>query len=161
MINLIAACAHNGVIGNNGIIPCKIKGEQSRFKELTLGNVVVMGRRSYEEIGKPLPNRITIVVSKTRRFDAENCVTVSSLKEALKIAGNKDVYISGGSMLYQEALPLVDKMYITEIDLAVEGDTFFPNFNEADFLKEAEQRIEGKIPYTYITYIRKVKSELE
>ena len=157
MIGLIAAYAHKGVIGNNGIIPWKIKGEQSRFKELTLGNVVVMGRRSYEEIGKPLPDRITIVVSKTRRFDAENCVTVSSLKEALKIAQNKDVYISGGSMLYQEALPLVDKMYITEIDLDVEGDTFFPNFNEGDFLKEVEQRIEGEIPYTYITYIRKVK----
>ena len=79
MIALIVAFAKNQVIGNKGCIPWKIKGEQRRFKELTTGNVVIMGRRSYEEIGKPLPNRTTIVVSGTKNFDSENCMTAKSL----------------------------------------------------------------------------------
>ncbi len=126
MIALIVAYAKNQVIGNKGCIPWKIKGEQKRFKELTTGNVVVMGRRSYEEIGKPLPNRTTIVISNTLKIDGENCMTAKSLEEAIKLAGNRDIYISGGAKLYEEALPFVEKMYITEIDYDIDGDTFFP-----------------------------------
>ena len=155
MIALIVAYAKNHVIGNKGCIPWKIKGEQRRFKELTTGNVVVMGRRSYEEIGKPLPNRITIVVSRTKEFSGENCYTAGSLQEAIALAGDRDVYISGGAGLYEEALPIVDKMYITEIDAEIDGDTYFPRFNENDFMKEVNERFEGEIPYTYVTYIRK------
>jgi len=156
MIALIVAYSKNRVIGNKGMIPWKIKGEQSRFKELTVGNVVIMGRRSYEEIGKPLPNRTTIVISNTKQFSAENCITASSLKEALKIVGKRDVYISGGSMIYEESLPLVEKMYVTEIDITIKGDTFFPYFNDDNFIKEINNRVEGEIPYTYVTYSRKV-----
>lgn len=155
MVSLIVAYTQNGVIGNEGVIPWKIKGEQSRFKELTLGNIVIIGRRSYEEIGKPLPNRTTIVISSTKKYNAENCITVSSLKEALIIAGNRDVYVAGGSMLYQEAIPLVDKMYVTEIDITVKGDTFFPYFNKDDFIKEINRSVKGEISYTYVTYSRK------
>ena len=113
MIALIVALAKNHVIGNNGYIPWKIKGEQKRFKDLTMGNVVIMGRRSFEEIGRPLPNRTTIVVSSTKEYTGENCFTVRSLQEAIELAGNKDVFISGGARLYEEALPIVEKMYIT------------------------------------------------
>lgn len=155
MIALIAAFAKNRVIGNKGCIPWKIKGEQKRFRELTTGNVVVMGRRSYEEIGKPLPNRITIVVSNTKNFDEENCVTAKSLLEAIKLAGDKDIYISGGARLYEEALPLVEKMYITEIDCDIEGDTYFPSFDKEQFVKEINEKYEGEIPYTYVTYIKR------
>ena len=125
MVGLIVARSTNNVIGKNGQIPWKIKGEQRQFKELTTGNIVVMGRKSYEEIGHPLPNRKTIVVSKSKRFEAENLTTVSSIKEAIKMAGNQDIYIAGGYCLYKEAIPLVDKMYITEIHINVEdGDVF-------------------------------------
>lgn len=155
MISLIVAYAKDKVIGNEGIIPWKIKGEQSRFKELTTGNVVIMGRRSYEEIGKPLPNRTTIVISTTKNFDTVNCMTATSLSEALQLAGEKDVYISGGNRVYEEALPLVEKMYITEIDADVKGDPFFPTFNEQDFTKETVKVVAGDIPYSYITYTRK------
>ena len=155
MIALIVAYAKNHVIGNKGCIPWKIKGEQRRFKELTTGNVVVMGRRSYEEIGKPLPNRITIVVSRTKEFRGENCYTAGSLQEAIALAGDRDVYISGGAGLYEEALPIVDKMYITEIDAEIDGDTYFPRFDENDFRKEVNERFEGEIPYTYVTYTRR------
>ena len=155
MISLIVAYAKNNVIGNQGRIPWKIKGEQKRFKELTTGNVVIMGRRSYEEIGYPLPNRTTIVVSTTKQFSGENCMTAQSLEEAIHLAGDRDIYISGGARLYQEALPLVQKMYMTEIDYEVEGDTYFPSFDETLFVKEINEHFDGDIPYTYVTYTRK------
>ena len=108
MIGLIVARSKNHVIGKGGRIPWRIKGEQKQFKQLTTGNVVVMGRKSYEEIGKPLPNRMNIVVSNTQKFEGENLVTASSLKEALAIAGDRDVFISGGYGLFKEAMPIVD-----------------------------------------------------
>lgn len=155
MIALIVAYDKKQVIGNKGKIPWRIKGEQKRFKELTTGNVVIMGRRSFEEIGKPLPNRITIVISKTKNFDAENCYTATSLKEAIQIAGDKDIYISGGAGLYQEALQIVNRMYITEIDADIEGDTFFPEFDKELFVREVNETVDEQIPYSYVTYTRK------
>ena len=130
MISLIVAYASNHVIGNKGTIPWRIKGEQKRFKELTTGNVVIMGRRSYEEIGHPLPNRLNIIVSNTKKFE--------------------------GARLYEEALPLVEKMYVTEIDREIEGDTYFPDFDASQFDKEiVERHDDGEIPFTYVTYTRK------
>ena len=155
MIALIVAYANNYVIGNQGCIPWKIKGEQKRFKELTTGNVVVMGRRSYEEIGRPLPNRMTIVISNTKNYDDINVKTVRTLEEAIEIAGDKDIYISGGARLYEEALPMIEKMYITEINLNIEGDTYFPLFDKNKFTKEINQMFDGDIPYSYVTYVKK------
>jgi len=155
MTALIVAFAKNQVIGNKGCIPWKIKGEQKRFRELTTGNVVIMGRRSYEEIGRPLPDRTTIVVSGTKNFDGENCMTAKSLKEAIEMAGDRKIYISGGARLYEEALPLVEKMYITEIDLEAEGDTFFPEFDKEQFVRTVDEEFTGEIPYKYVTYTRK------
>lgn len=155
MIGLIVAYAKNRVIGNNGCIPWRIKGEQRRFKELTTGNVVVMGRRSYEEIGRPLPNRMTYVVSRTKNFDEEGVKTVSSIQEAIDLAGENNVYISGGAGIYKEAMPYVEKMFITEVDLEPEGDTFFPEFDENDYIKEINEEVDGEIPYKYVTYTRK------
>ena len=134
MIGLIVARSQNNVIGKNGQIPWRIKGEQKQFKELTTGNVVVMGRRSYEEIGHPLPNRKTIVVSRTKQYEGENLATAGSVKEAIEMAGEQNVYISGGYGLYKEAIPFVDVMYITEVQTTIEdGDVFFPEFDENDF----------------------------
>ena len=155
MISLIVAYSKNRVIGSNGKIPWKIEGEQGRFRELTTGNTVIMGRKTFEEIGRPLPNRKTIVVSTTKNFDTENCKTARSLKEAIELAGQEDIFISGGQKLYEEALPLVEKMYITEVELDCPGDVFFPIFDESLFYKKIDARHDGKIPYTYVTYIRK------
>lgn len=155
MIALIVAYSKNRVIGNNGRIPWKIEGEQKRFKELTTGNVVIMGRRTYEEIGRPLPNRTTIVVSRTKNFDRENCATAKSLEEAIKLAGNRDIFISGGSKIYEESIPFVEKMYITEISREIQGDVCFPDFDETGFIKEINQTVSGEIPYAYVTYTRK------
>lgn len=158
MIGLIVARSKNNVIGKNGQIPWKIKGEQKQFKELTTGNVVIMGRKSYEEIGHPLPNRENIIVSSSKNFEGENLVTVHSLKEALELAGERDVYIAGGYGLFKEAIDIVDKMYITEVDIEIEdGDTLFPEFNieEFDFM-EGEAGGE-EIKYRRTLYNRKTK----
>lgn len=156
MVGLIVARSRNNVIGKNGAIPWKIKGEQKQFKELTTGNVVIMGRRSYEEIGHPLPNRETIVVSRTKKFDGDNVLTASSVEEAIELAKGKDVYIAGGCGLYKEAMTFVDVMYITEVDLEVEnGDVFFPEFNAEEFEKEIGETLGDDIKYTRTVYRRK------
>lgn len=158
MISLIVAMTKNHVIGNQGKIPWRIVGEQRRFKELTTGNTVIMGKRSFEEIGIPLPNRKTIIISATMSYEAENCRTVATLEEAILLAGESDIYVSGGERLYKEALPRVERMYITLIDLEMEGDTFFPEFKEEDFILTKEESFEGEIPYRYLTYERRNNS---
>ena len=156
MVGLIVARSKNNVIGKNGQIPWRIKGEQKQFKELTTGNVVVMGRKSYEEIGHPLPNRLNIIVSKTKKFEGENLLTAASVQEAVELAGDKDIYISGGYGLYKEAIPFVDKMYITEVDLVVEdGDVFFPEFDADEFEREVGETGGDEVKFTRTVYTRK------
>ena len=156
MIGLIVARSKNNVIGKNGEIPWKIKGEQKQFKELTTGNVVVMGRKSYEEIGRPLPNRKNIIVSNSKNFTGENLVTVGSLQEAIAISGGEKVYIAGGYGLFKEALPLVDEMYITEVDITIDdGDVFFPEFDAGEFDLVIGETEGEDIKYTRTIYKRK------
>ena len=143
MISLIAAVAKNNVIGNKGHIPWDLPEDRQRFKELTLGSVLVMGRRTFEEIfekfGRGLPERETIVVSKNHDFAGEQFSTARSLEEAISFAKKqfpqKDIFICGGESIYKEAIAkkLVEKMYITKVDLEPEGDTFFPQFDESEF----------------------------
>ena len=156
MIGLIVARSKNNVIGKNGQIPWKIKGEQKQFRELTTGNAVIMGRKSYEEIGHPLPNRMNIVVSRSANFTGENLVTVSSLQEAIEAAGNVDVYVAGGYGLFLEAISMVDKMYITEIDIEIkDGDVFFPEFDKSNFDISIGETAGEEIKYTRTVYVRK------
>lgn len=156
MIGLIVARSKNNVIGKNGEIPWKIKGEQKQFRELTTGNVVIMGRKSYEEIGHPLPNRRNIIVSRTQKFEGDNLQTVSSLQEAIAAAGDADIYVAGGYGLFKEALPFVDKMYITEVDMIVEdGDVFFPEFDADEFDVSIGEVGGEDIKFTRVVYTRK------
>ena len=156
MIGLIVARSKNNVIGKNGEIPWKIKGEQKQFRELTTGNVVIMGRKSYEEIGHPLPNRKNIIVSNSKNFIGENLVTVGSLQEALDIANGEKVYIAGGYGLFKEAIPLVDRMYITEVDITIDnGDVFFPEFDSSEFDITIGETGGNDIIYTRTIYTRR------
>ncbi|EKQ51560.1 MULTISPECIES: dihydrofolate reductase [unclassified Clostridium] len=155
MISIIVAVSKNNVIGNNGVIPWKIKGEQKRFKELTTGKTIIMGRKSFQEIGKPLPNRKTIIISNTENIEFDNCITVKSLIEALNLAkGEEEIFIAGGGQVYKEVFPLCNRIYITVIDKIIEGNVYFEHINEEEFIKNYEERIEGEIPYTYYTYER-------
>ncbi len=167
MIALIAAYAKNRVIGSKGRLPWYIAGDMIRFQELTSGNILIMGRRTFEEIGKPLPGRMTYLVSATRKEEAPNCKTVTGLSEAIDTAyqdmtggsenknGKKDIFICGGAALYREAIPLVDKMFLTIIEREYEGDVFFPEFDTDAFIKTLDESHTEDIPYRYVIYEKK------
>jgi len=155
-ISIIVAVSKNGVIGNKGRIPWNIEGEKKRFKDLTTGNTIIIGRKSFEEMGKPLPNRKSIVISRTKSFAFENCITVTSLKEALRLTGEeKEVFIAGGGEIYQEVLPITNKIYLTVIEENFKGDVYFPKIDEENFEKIFEEKIQANITYTNYTYVRK------
>lgn len=155
MISIIVAVAKNGVIGKAGKMPWKIPGEQRQFKELTTGHVVIMGRKSFEEIGHPLPDRKNIVVSKTKVFSGENLITAKSLEEALSLAGEEEIFIAGGAELFQKALPLADRIYITYVDLEVpNGDRFFPDFPKEKYMIVELEKLGGEIPYHRFLYTK-------
>ena len=156
MISIIVAVAKGGAIGKEGKMPWKIPGEQRQFKDLTTGHVVIMGRRSYEEIGHPLPNRTNIVVSKTKVFSGENLYTVKSLQEAIERAGQEEIFIAGGAEIFQEALPLADKIYMTYVDMEVpDADRFFPNFSEEEYKREEIEKVGGETSYLRVLYTKK------
>ena len=155
MIALIAACARNRCIGNNGRIPWRLPGEQLRFRKLTMGAAVVLGRRSFEEIGHALPGRRTIVLSSSGDYRPQGCLNARSLPEAIALAGELDVFVSGGAAVYAEALPLAERIYLTEIDADFQGDVFFPEFDRSQFIRSLDDRIDGPVPYSYVTYTRK------
>ena len=155
MIFIIVAVAKDGAIGKGGKMPWKIPGEQKQFKELTTGHVVIMGRRSYEEIGHPLPNRKNIVVSKTKVFSGENIITAKSLEEALSLAGKEEIFIAGGATLFRKALPLADKIYMTYVDLEVpDADRFFPEFRKEEYKREEIEKVGGETPYQRLLYTK-------
>jgi len=157
MISIIVAVAKGGAIGKEGKMPWKIPGEQRQFKELTTGHVVIMGRTSYEEVGHPLPNRTNIVVSKTKVFSGENLYTVKSLQEAIERAGQEEIFIAGGAEIFQEALPLADKIYMTYVDMEVpDADRFFPNFSEEEYKREEIEKVGGETSYLRVLYTKKV-----
>ena len=134
MISIIVAKSNNNVIGSNGSIPWNVPKDLKYFKELTEGNTVIMGRKTYESLPKdkkPLPNRINIVITRDINFTANGCMVVGSLEEAiLKIDNRKDTFIIGGGEIYKQAINFVDKIYVTEINNEYEGDTYFPKISD-------------------------------
>jgi dihydrofolate reductase len=131
----IAAMAQNRVIGRNNQIPWHLPEDFKWFKQMTIGAVVVMGRRTFESIGKPLPHRDTIVVSRTKS-EIPGVRVVSSLSEVDPFAEQRPIYICGGAHLYAEALPACSDLYLTRVKLNPEGDTLFPPFEKLFQLKE-------------------------
>ena len=169
MIALIAAYAKNRAIGKDGKLPWKLTNELHYFRDVTAGNIVIMGRKTFESIGKPLAKRTTIILSKSKRFSekqhtdaklygARNMHEALSLAETLAVKSDPpaDIFFAGGEAVYAEALPLCSALYITEIDAYVDGDAFFPEFDEALFDKKIIKKITGDtLPYTYILYTKK------
>jgi len=155
-ISLIAAMAENRVIGSGGSIPWKIPGEQKLFKRITLGHAVIMGRRTYESIGRPLPGRTNIVVSRRPGFRPEGCLAASGLPAALALcpAGEEETFIIGGGQLYREAMPITDRIYLTVVPVTVDGDTFFPEIPADLFAITSAERIPGPPAYDLLIYDR-------
>ena len=147
LISIIVAMAKNRVIGRHGQLPWHLPEDLQRFKRLTMGQVLVMGRRTFESIGKPLPGRRTIIVSRNPDYVAVGCAVVPSLDAALKLAASaEEIFICGGADIYSQALPLTKRIYLTEIDSVVDGDTRFPEFPENEFIELYLQPCSGNIP---------------
>ena len=127
VITLIAARARNGVIGRNNQMPWKIPGEQAYFKRMTMGSPIVMGRKTWESLGRPLPGRRNIVVTRNRAYTAIGAEVVDSLDNALMLVGNvEQVFIIGGAQLFAAAMPRASRVLLTEIDADFDGDTSMP-----------------------------------
>ena len=139
---LIAAVARNGVIGNGGTIPWRVPGEQAFFKATTLGHTLVMGRATYDSIGRPLPGRTTIVLTRDPAWHADGVTAAASIEEALALAEG-DVYVAGGAAVYEAALPYADEQLLSEIDLEPEGDTFYPSYDPAEWQEVERVHHEG------------------
>ncbi len=133
IISLIAAVSENGVIGADGGIPWRLPEDMKLFKQLTMGHYLIMGRKTYQSIGRPLPGRKMVVLSRQSGFSAQGCITSTSLEKALELAredGETEAFIGGGAVIYAQALPKADRLYISRVHAVVPGDTFFPSFDE-------------------------------
>jgi dihydrofolate reductase len=154
LISLIVAMSSNRVIGNKGAIPWKIPGEQKMFKEITLGHSIIMGRKTYESVGRPLPGRTNIVVTRQTDYQAPGCTIVHNIDSAIKScpAEESEAFICGGSQLYHESLPMADRIYLTVIPRKVNGDTFFPEIPEGQFTVTKSELIDSAEPYHFYIY---------
>jgi dihydrofolate reductase len=129
LVSLIVAMDNNRGIGLNNRLPWRLPDDLKRFKSLTLGHHLIMGRKTYESIGRTLPGRTSIVISRNPDFSAPDCVVVSSLEGALKLAeanGENEAFVIGGSQIFEKALPLADRIYLTRVHVALPADVFFP-----------------------------------
>ena len=127
MLSLIVAISENHVIGREGQLPWHLSADLKRFKQLTMGHHIVMGRKTYDSIGRQLPGRISVVLTRQSEWTVEGVLTASDLPTALKLAGDdEEVFVIGGSQIYQLALPLVDRLYVTQVLATVDVDTYFP-----------------------------------
>jgi dihydrofolate reductase len=139
--SLVVAMARNRVIGRDNALPWRLPAELAHFKRVTMGHPIIMGRRTYESIGKPLPGRMNIVVSRNRGVAAPGCVVVASLEDAYAAAGDaEEVSIIGGTSLFEAALPTADCIHLTEVEADVAGDTWFPEFDRGQWRETEVER---------------------
>jgi dihydrofolate reductase len=128
LVSIIVAAAQNGVIGRQNQLIWHLPNDLRQFKRLTVGHPILMGRKTFESIGKPLPGRTSIIISRNQEFQITGCVTVSTLEKALEAArqtGTDEAFVIGGAEIYRLALPLTDRIYLTEVRADFEGDAFF------------------------------------
>ncbi|QKT04352.1 type 3 dihydrofolate reductase [Ectothiorhodospiraceae bacterium 2226] len=158
-ISLIAAMADQRVIGKDNAMPWHLPADMAHFRKLTLGKPVLMGRKTFESLGKPLPSRTNIVLTRDAEFHAEGCLVVHSVEEALKVASNAfEFMVIGGQHVYELMLPRAQRMYLTLVHARVDGDAYFPPFAPGHWREEereehpADER--NPYPYTFLTLER-------
>ncbi|MEV3821011.1 type 3 dihydrofolate reductase [Aeromonas dhakensis] len=154
MISMIAAMAHDRVIGLDNQMPWHLPADLAHFKRVTLGKPVLMGRKTFESIGRPLPGRRNLVISRNPDYRADGVEVIDSVDAALALLAGSDVaelMVIGGGHLYGQLLPRADRLYLTRIDLAVEGDTCFPAFDEGDWscIERESHQPDEKNPHPY------------
>lgn len=144
MISLIVAASTNNVIGNDGELPWRLSDDLKRFKAVTMGKPIVMGRKTFESIGRPLPGRQNIVITRQGNYVANGCDVVQSMEQAVDVAGGADeIMVIGGSEIYAAFLPIADRIYLTRVHTEVEGDAFFPSLDETVWRDSASENYEA------------------
>jgi dihydrofolate reductase len=158
-IILIAACSSNRVIGKDNQLIWHIPGDLKRFKSLTSGNPILMGRKTFESIGKPLPNRTNIVLTKDPNWKHEGCLVYSDWRQVLPLFENQRLYVIGGGEIYKQLLPYASEIELTIINKEFEGDAYFPEINENNWiLTNCTEQSCDEFTYEYRTYFRRDKS---
>ncbi|MGZ3456881.1 MAG: dihydrofolate reductase [Archangium sp.] len=156
-LSAIVAMASNRCIGKNSALPWRLPADLQRFKQLTMGHTLIMGRKTYESIGRPLPGRTTLVVTRQPDYAPEGVQVAHSLEQALEQARGDEVFIAGGADLYRQAMDRVQRLYLTRIERAYEGDTFFPELDLSGWRLVAEEHHPATAtapPFAFLTYER-------
>ena len=158
-LSIIVAMASNRAIGINNTLPWRIPADLQHFKKLTMGHHMIMGRKTYESIGKPLPGRTTVVVSRDRNLKIEGCSVAHSLPEAIaSCASDPQIFVVGGADIYAQAMDMADTLLITEIQQEIAGDAWFPEFDRSEWLEVSRERHSQEMPepleYHFVTYRR-------
>lgn len=157
-LSIIVAVAKNRVIGINNTLPWHLPEDLKRFRALTMGHHIIMGRKTYESLGRLLPGRITVIVTRNKDYKVEGALVANSLEAAITLCKDDDeIFLIGGAELYQDGLKLSDKLYITELDLQVDGDAHFPQYPAEQWQqvsREAHTSEQG-LSFSYVTYQRK------
>ncbi len=154
-VSAIAIISKNRGLGLENNLLFHIPGELPRFKAITTGHPIIMGRKTYESIGRLLPNRTNIIITRDTSYAVNGGVVVSSLEDALEVArkseGNDELFIIGGGQIFAEALPITDRLYLTVVDAEVPADTFFPEYFHFTKVIEKEEKMDWDYPYTFMT----------
>ncbi len=157
-ISHVVAMAENYVIGKDGKMPWHIPGEQKIFKNLTVGKILILGRKTHESIGRVLPDRTTIIVTRQKDYTVTGAYVVHSIDEALVLAEqleNNEIVIGGGGELFAQTLPITDRIYLTVVRRSFEGETVYPKLPKDQFVEISRKEVDASIPYTFIEYHRR------
>jgi dihydrofolate reductase len=169
-LSALVAMARNRVIGKNNALPWRLPPDLKRFKALTMGHPIIMGRKTFESIGRPLPGRICIIVTRQPGYTVKDAIVVNSIAEALEacstnaaeyvpalVATDRENFVIGGAEIFRQALPMCDRLYITEIQKDFEGDTLFPEFNHDEWMEVSreEHMNDNGLEYHFVVLDRK------
>jgi len=154
-LSIIVAVARNRVIGVNNTLPWRLPEDLKRFRALTTGHHIIMGRKTYESLNRLLPDRTTVIVTRNTDYQVAGALIANSLQQAMKLCGDdEEVFLIGGAELYRDGLKLADKLYMTEIDATFEGDAFFPELDETkwqEVSREQHNSAQG-LSFSYVTF---------
>ncbi|WP_373323194.1 dihydrofolate reductase [Alkalihalobacterium chitinilyticum] len=153
LISFLVAMDNNRVIGKDNDLPWSLPADLAYFKKVTMGHPIVMGRKTYESIGRPLPGRENIILTRNREYSVDGCTVLHSLADVKQVvdANDKETFIIGGAEIFKEAFPIADKLYITHIDEEFDGDTYFPAFSDHEWKEVSREKgiKDEKNPYDY------------
>ncbi|MCP1123601.1 dihydrofolate reductase [Bacillus sp. 3103sda1] len=157
MISLLVAMDKNRLIGKENQLPWHLPADLAYFKKVTMGHPIIMGRKTFESIGRPLPGRTNIILTRNKNYEMEGCEVIHSIDDVQKLDEqmNEEIFVIGGAEIFKEVLPFADRLYITKIEEVFEGDTFFPEINYDEWKEiSVEQGVtDEKNPYTYAYHV--------